>query len=69
MSANTARKNESVKHQHMATRAEIFDFNDISKMQVAIEAEQACHLPGNTEPCDYEEFMEKYGIKPTAYFE
>ena len=46
----------------------IFD-HPARKHSIAVEAEAACQLKGNKAPCDYEEFMQRYGIKPTGDFE
>lgn len=66
MQSSTARKIE----QHTDTThstAEIIDLGAARKIAQASEA--ACHLPGNTEACDFEEFMLKYDMKLTGDFE
>lgn len=61
MRSNTARKIEV--ETHTSYRAEIFDFNDLSQMQIAVEAEMASKLSNNKPSCDFEEFLSQYGIK------
>lgn len=65
MRNSTARKIEHTQHTEM--RAEIIDLAEARS--VAQIAEAACHIPGNTEPCDFEEFMNKYHMKLTGGFE
>jgi len=58
------RSNTALKIDHddqIRLSAEIFDFNQLSDIQIAVEAEMACHLPGNINACDFEEFLSQYG--------
>lgn len=53
-----ARKTEISDAELPQTSAEIIEFK-----AVALQAEQACHLPKNTEACDFEEFLAQYGMR------
>ncbi len=41
--------------------AEIFDFNHLTRIQVAVQAEKACHLAANAAAPDFEAFLAQYG--------
>jgi hypothetical protein len=65
MRSSTARKIDHI--QHAQTHAEVIDL--AGARSIAQIAEAACHIPGNAEACDYEEFMQHYGMKLTGHFE
>ncbi|MDX2074621.1 MAG: hypothetical protein SFX19_09715 [Alphaproteobacteria bacterium] len=66
MRDNTARK---IQH-HTETRQQSAEIIDLAHVRdVARIAEEACHIPGNTESCDFEEFMQRYDMQPSGYFE
>ena len=59
------RNNTAKKLEHFETAenvsAEIFDFAKLTDMQIATQAEMACHLRGNKEAPDFEAFLTQYG--------
>lgn len=73
---NTARNAASMANESRLKRvvnsgnagAEIFDFTRLTQVQIAVEAEKACHLPSNKGSCDYEAFILKYSTRPTGDF-
>lgn len=64
MRHNTAQQIDHVEYTKVT--AQIIDLAEARK--VAQIAEAACHLPGNAEACDYEEFMLRYQMKLTGEF-
>lgn len=70
MRSSTAQKLKHIQIEHTKhtpARAEIIDL--AQARNVAQIAEAACHIPGNAEACDYEEFMNRYGMKLSGDFE
>ena len=59
MRSNLALKQEQL--ESVEIRAEIFDFNQLQAIQIAVQTEAASRLPGNTGACDFEEFLSHYG--------
>jgi hypothetical protein len=60
MRSNVARKAQHV--ETAKTPSQVFDFKKLSDIQIAVEAEKACHLTANFEACDFEEFMQQYDM-------
>lgn len=60
MRNNAARKIETI-HTRSRAKAEIFHFETLTKVQIATQAEIACHLPANCDAPDFEEFLSHYG--------
>ena len=68
MRSSSVRKIIHTQHTNNThTRAEIIDL--AGARSIAQIAESACHLPSNEETCDYEAFMQQYGMKLTGDFE
>ncbi len=68
MRSSTAKKFQESQIVHIEhVQAEIIDI--AQARSIAQIAEAACHIPGNTEPCDFEEFMNKYDMKLSGDFE
>lgn len=61
MRHTTAKKIQHHAAEHAAKPAQIFDFAELSRIQIATQAEIASHVAGNAEAPDFEAFLSQYG--------